>query len=95
MITVILNVLLGITAGTLCGLIGIGGGVIIVPALVFVFGLSQHASQLPNLPLGRVFGGGNGADRSQDASCPVAVTSERPAWGRHTVTGNRLWVTTF
>jgi len=30
-----LFVLLGLTAGVLSGLIGIGGGVIIVPALVF------------------------------------------------------------
>ena len=51
MITVILYVLLGITAGTLSGLIGIGGGVIIVPALVFVFGLSQHAPQCTTLAL--------------------------------------------
>jgi hypothetical protein len=49
--TVILYVLLGITAGTLSGLIGIGGGVIIVPALVFVFGLSQHAAQGTTLAL--------------------------------------------
>jgi uncharacterized protein len=45
MTTLILYVLLGITAGALSGLIGIGGGVIIVPALVFVFGFSQHAAQ--------------------------------------------------
>jgi hypothetical protein len=51
MITVIPYVLLGITAGTLSGLIGIGGGVIIVPALVFVFGLSQHAAQGTTLAL--------------------------------------------
>jgi uncharacterized membrane protein YfcA len=44
MITAILYGVLGITAGALSGLIGIGGGVIIVPALVFVFGFSQHAA---------------------------------------------------
>ncbi|MBU5636868.1 sulfite exporter TauE/SafE family protein [Geomonas sp. Red69] len=38
-------ILLGIVAGTLSGLIGIGGGVIIVPALVFLFGLSQQTAQ--------------------------------------------------
>jgi uncharacterized membrane protein YfcA len=44
MLQLLLYVLLGITAGALSGLIGIGGGVIIVPALVFGFGLSQHAA---------------------------------------------------
>ncbi len=38
-------ILLGITAGILSGLIGIGGGVIIVPALVFLFGFSQLKAQ--------------------------------------------------
>ncbi|WP_224982886.1 sulfite exporter TauE/SafE family protein [Geomonas agri] len=38
-------IFLGLVAGTLSGLIGIGGGVIIVPALVFLFGLSQQAAQ--------------------------------------------------
>ncbi|MDD2540982.1 MAG: TSUP family transporter, partial [Desulfuromonadaceae bacterium] len=41
----ILYVILGLFAGTLSGLIGIGGGVIIVPILVFVFGFSQQMAQ--------------------------------------------------
>jgi uncharacterized protein len=36
---------LGIAAGFLSGLIGIGGGIIIVPVLVFLFGFSQHSAQ--------------------------------------------------
>ena len=36
---------LGAGAGVLSGLVGIGGGVIIVPALVFLFGMTQHAAQ--------------------------------------------------
>ncbi|MBI3871727.1 MAG: sulfite exporter TauE/SafE family protein [candidate division Zixibacteria bacterium] len=36
---------LGFAAGIISGLIGIGGGVIIVPALVFLFGLSLHRAQ--------------------------------------------------
>jgi uncharacterized membrane protein YfcA len=51
MLHILLYVLLGTTAGTLSGLIGIGGGVIIVPALVFGFGLSQHAAQGTTLAL--------------------------------------------
>lgn len=37
--------LLGLSAGILSGLIGLGGGIIIVPALVVLFGLSQHQAQ--------------------------------------------------
>ena len=42
---------LGLIAGIFSGLIGIGGGVIIVPALVFLFGLSQHQAQGTTLAL--------------------------------------------
>lgn len=38
-------VILGLAAGMLSGLIGIGGGVIIVPALFFIFGLTLHQAQ--------------------------------------------------
>jgi uncharacterized membrane protein YfcA len=51
MINIILYILLGLSAGVLSGLIGIGGGVIIVPALVFIFGLSQHQAQGTTLAL--------------------------------------------
>src|SRR5882762_9446585 len=44
-------VILGIMAGALSGLIGVGGGVIIVPALVFFFKLSQHKAQGTTLVL--------------------------------------------
>ena len=46
-----LYILLGLFAGVLSGLIGIGGGVIIVPALVFLFGFSQHHAQGTTLAL--------------------------------------------
>lgn len=36
---------LGLAAGVLSGLIGIGGGILVVPALVFFFGFSQHQAQ--------------------------------------------------
>ncbi|HOD13839.1 MAG TPA: sulfite exporter TauE/SafE family protein [Spirochaetota bacterium] len=49
--TIVLFVVLGIVAGTLSGLIGIGGGVIIVPALLFLFGFSQHQAQGTTLAL--------------------------------------------
>ncbi len=46
-----LFILLGLVAGLLSGLIGIGGGVIIVPALLFLFGFSQHQAQGTTLAL--------------------------------------------
>lgn len=42
---ILLYLLLGLASGFISGLIGIGGGVIIVPTLVFGFGLSQHEAQ--------------------------------------------------
>jgi uncharacterized membrane protein YfcA len=46
-----LYVLLGLFAGALSGLIGIGGGIIIVPALIFIFGFTQHQAQGTTLAL--------------------------------------------
>ena len=46
-----LYILLGILAGFLSGLIGIGGGTIIVPVLVIIFGLSQKTAQGTTLAL--------------------------------------------
>ena len=38
-------IILGIAAGVLSGFLGIGGGVIIIPVLVYMFGLTQHQAQ--------------------------------------------------
>jgi uncharacterized membrane protein YfcA len=43
--TIILLVCIGLAAGFLSGLIGIGGGIIIVPALVALAGFSQKMAQ--------------------------------------------------
>ena len=43
--SIILYVLIGATAGVLSGLLGIGGGIILVPALVLLVGLTQHDAQ--------------------------------------------------
>jgi uncharacterized membrane protein YfcA len=44
-VTGLLAVLTGLVVGTLSGLVGIGGGVVLVPVLVIGFGFSQHAAQ--------------------------------------------------
>ena len=49
--TVIYLVLVGITAGVLSGFIGIGGGIVIVPALIYLVGLSQLQAQGTSLAL--------------------------------------------
>jgi uncharacterized protein len=36
---------IGLVAGVLSGMIGIGGGIVIVPSLVYFLGLTQHQSQ--------------------------------------------------
>lgn len=43
--TLIILILIGICAGMLSGLVGIGGGIIIVPALVLFLGFSQKLAQ--------------------------------------------------
>lgn len=36
---------IGLLAGTLAALLGVGGGIVFVPALVVILGLSQHVAQ--------------------------------------------------
>ena len=43
--TVLILILVGIAAGMLSGLVGVGGGIIIVPALIFFLGFSQKMAQ--------------------------------------------------
>lgn len=42
---VIIALLIGIAAGMLSGLVGVGGGIIMVPALVFFMNYTQHQAQ--------------------------------------------------
>lgn len=44
-LTILGLLFLGLLAGYFSGLIGIGGGVIIVPALILLFGFAQHRAQ--------------------------------------------------
>ncbi len=43
--TIIMLLIVGLAAGTMAGLVGVGGGVIIIPALVYFLGFSQKEAQ--------------------------------------------------
>jgi len=36
---------IGLASGLLAGVLGVGGGIIVIPALVFILGMSQHEAQ--------------------------------------------------
>ena len=42
---ILILVMIGIAAGILSGLIGVGGGIILVPAMVYFLGYEQHQAQ--------------------------------------------------
>ncbi len=43
--TLLLLLLIGIVTGTLAGMLGIGGAIIMIPALVYIIGFNQHLAQ--------------------------------------------------
>jgi uncharacterized membrane protein YfcA len=45
MVQVMEYIILGICGGVASGILGIGGAVLIIPALVFIFGWEQHMAQ--------------------------------------------------
>ncbi len=49
--TILILIMIGLVAGMLSGLVGIGGGIIIVPALVYFIGFSQTNAQGTSLGL--------------------------------------------
>ena len=50
-LTMFIIILVGIAAGMLSGLVGVGGGIVIVPALVYFIGFSQKTAQGTSLGL--------------------------------------------
>lgn len=42
---VLLLALIGIIAGMLSGLVGVGGGIVMVPLLIYLMGFNQHQAQ--------------------------------------------------
>ena len=51
MYTILILILVGIAAGILGGLVGIGGGIIIVPSLIYFLSFSQKSAQGTSLGL--------------------------------------------
>ncbi len=49
--TVLILVLIGLAAGILSGFAGVGGGVIIIPALIMLLGMSQFEAQGTSLAM--------------------------------------------
>ena len=43
--TIVILTIIGLSAGILSGLVGLGGGLVIIPALVMALGMSQKAAQ--------------------------------------------------
>jgi uncharacterized membrane protein YfcA len=48
---ILILLLIGLFAGMLSGMIGVGGGIVIVPALIFFLGFNQHQAQGTSLGL--------------------------------------------
>jgi len=49
--TIILILIIGLAAGVLSGMVGVGGGIIVVPALVYFLAFSQQQAQGTSLGL--------------------------------------------
>lgn len=49
--SILILILIGLTAGLLSGFVGIGGGMVIVPGLVFLLGASQLLAQGTSLAM--------------------------------------------
>ena len=48
---IIILIAIGLSAGILSGLLGIGGAILMVPALIFFFGMTQHQAQGTSLTI--------------------------------------------
>ena len=70
-------VVVGVVAGVAAGMFGIGGGLIIVPALALLYGMSQHAAVGTSLgaillPVGAL---GAGSMTTERTSLPMLIAA--------------------
>lgn len=49
--TILLLMLLGLATGIMAGMLGIGGGIIVIPAMVLLLGFSQQSAQGTSLAM--------------------------------------------
>lgn len=49
--TIIILIIIGLAAGVLSGIAGVGGGVIVIPALIFFLGMTQFQAQGTSLAM--------------------------------------------
>jgi hypothetical protein len=50
-IQLLLLIVIGFAAGVFSGTLGVGGGIILIPALIYFFGMSQHMAQGTSLAI--------------------------------------------
>jgi uncharacterized membrane protein YfcA len=43
--TILILIVIGVAAGILSGVVGVGGGIVMVPALIYFMAMSQHEAQ--------------------------------------------------
>ncbi|MFW6224445.1 MAG: sulfite exporter TauE/SafE family protein [Bacteroidota bacterium] len=49
--TLVILIIIGLLAGFAGGIAGVGGGIIVIPALILVLGMSQYSAQGTNLAM--------------------------------------------
>jgi uncharacterized protein len=49
--TILLLMLLGLVTGVMAGMLGIGGGIIVIPAMVLILGFTQQSAQGTSLAM--------------------------------------------
>jgi uncharacterized protein len=49
--SILIYLLIGLFAGSLSGFLGIGGGIVIVPAFIYMLGMKQHLAQGTSLAM--------------------------------------------
>ena len=49
--TILILLVIGTITGTMAGMLGIGGGIVVIPALVMIMGLSQQTAQGTSLAM--------------------------------------------